>query len=573
MPRLLLCLLLLLLLAGASAATPPRVLMLNSYHPQFVWTAALVEGARAELKDVLPPENLHIEYMDARRFIDDAEHERRYLELLHYRYARFRPDLVLSTDDAALDFLLKHRQTLWPGTPIVFCGVNILRPQRLNGLRLVTGIEEGMEIEGNLSLIKRMQPELRRLVLLADRSSLGRLMTERAREVLALPAYRELLAGTDVAIWDEFTLQELEARLAALPEHSAVLMLAIHRLRDGQYFSYAEQLPPIAERSPAPIYGMWGDVLLGQGIVGGYTNDGFQHGRAAAVMARRILAGAEPLSIPIESKAEYLPRFDYPVLERLGLDLARLPPESIVLRRPVSYYAQHRLLLNSAAAIIAGLVLILVLQQAASRRTAQAKQALAELNAELEERVRQRTEALERQNAELERLNGTLANLAHTDTLTGLPNRREAERRLERLLKRKQQDAGHLALALLDIDHFKHINDDHGHEHGDFVLQGLARLLPALLRPTDLMCRWGGEEFLLLFPDTEPEESQAICERLRAALMATDFSPAPRVSASFGLTSLAPHDSQSSLLKRADMALYRAKDLGRNRVEFEPIRP
>ena len=132
-----------------------------------------------------------------------------------------------------------------------------------------------------------------------------------------------------------------------------------------------------------------------------------------------------------------------------------------------------------------------------------------------------------------------------------------------------------VAIVFLDIDHFKSINDGHGHETGDRVLQQLCSRLRGIIRETDLLFRWGGEEFVILMPHTGPGEGVALGERIRVAVaerpfVASDSSPAVAVTVSLGVagTAAGPIDPDA-LLGRADAACYRAKEAGRNRVEAE----
>ncbi|MBH9577278.1 GGDEF domain-containing protein [Inhella proteolytica] len=158
------------------------------------------------------------------------------------------------------------------------------------------------------------------------------------------------------------------------------------------------------------------------------------------------------------------------------------------------------------------------------------------------------------------------------DALTGLPNRRQMERRLQQELARAQRHAGAGCCVLLaDLDHFKRVNDQHGHDAGDAALRHLAACWLPRLRTEDLLARWGGEEFLLL-PQTLPEQGAAMAERLRAALAEQ---PLPwqggpiALTVSLGLAHSAGRD-RAALLRDADAALYRAKAGGRNRVVLAP---
>jgi diguanylate cyclase (GGDEF)-like protein len=140
----------------------------------------------------------------------------------------------------------------------------------------------------------------------------------------------------------------------------------------------------------------------------------------------------------------------------------------------------------------------------------------------------------------------------------------------ERELARFQRSRHPIGLLLLDIDHFKAINDSHGHELGDKVLVGVANGIKAVLRSQDLIARWGGEEFLAVLPDTNLEQARASAERVRQALMQQRWSfdgQSVAVTISVGVSEFQEGDSLTSAINRADRALYRCKDNGRNRVE------
>jgi len=157
------------------------------------------------------------------------------------------------------------------------------------------------------------------------------------------------------------------------------------------------------------------------------------------------------------------------------------------------------------------------------------------------------------------------------DGLTGIHNRRWLDETLHRLVKRHEQDRGHLAVSLIDIDHFKKFNDTYGHDAGDHVLTAVAKSLAANLRPTDLVARFGGEEFVIIFPETSLADAATVAERVRKAIgsepMETDDgTKLPSVTISMGIAELEVGQTVPSLLKVADSAMYRAKRAGRNQV-------
>lgn len=187
---------------------------------------------------------------------------------------------------------------------------------------------------------------------------------------------------------------------------------------------------------------------------------------------------------------------------------------------------------------------------------------LLDLNAQLDSTQRD----LVRINRELARREAVIREISLTDALTGVGNRRFLDDRLAAESERGRRYGTALALFMLDIDHFKRVNDTFGHEAGDRVLEETGALLRRHLRQSDCAARLGGEEFVVLMPGSSLADATAVAERLRAELAAQIRSDPSSITASFGVASLRADESGSDLLARADAALYRAKNAGRNRV-------
>jgi len=156
--------------------------------------------------------------------------------------------------------------------------------------------------------------------------------------------------------------------------------------------------------------------------------------------------------------------------------------------------------------------------------------------------------------------------LAFSDVLTGLANRRWGEAQLDLELARSERYGGDFAVIVVDIDHFKRFNDVHGHAVGDEVLIGLAATLRRSLRATDRVARWGGEEFLVLAPETPLPAAIELAELLRREVAATDLGSGLFVTISLGVAGWRHGDTRGTLVERADAALYLAKGAGRDRV-------
>ena len=183
--------------------------------------------------------------------------------------------------------------------------------------------------------------------------------------------------------------------------------------------------------------------------------------------------------------------------------------------------------------------------------------------------------ALEASNRRAFALELELHRDSRTDPLTGLDNRRAMEERGGVELKRASRAGAPVSLILCDIDHFKTINDRHGHEAGDAVLRSVAKTLRAALRETDLLSRWGGEEFLAVLVDTDARRAADVAERMRVGVAVTPLDAiADRATISIGVSTVTEvrdvAAAWEALVKEADAHLYRAKSAGRNRVVAQP---
>lgn len=161
--------------------------------------------------------------------------------------------------------------------------------------------------------------------------------------------------------------------------------------------------------------------------------------------------------------------------------------------------------------------------------------------------------------------------LALSDALTGVGNRRALQEHLRAGLSVAERGQQPTSIILMDIDHFKPINDKHGHSGGDQVLVQMAQLLTDQLRASDRLGRWGGEEFMVVAQATPMHAALELAERIRKAVAAFEFAHGDPVTLSLGVTQTLPGDTADSLVHRADKALYRAKNGGRNRVEAQTV--
>jgi diguanylate cyclase (GGDEF)-like protein len=162
---------------------------------------------------------------------------------------------------------------------------------------------------------------------------------------------------------------------------------------------------------------------------------------------------------------------------------------------------------------------------------------------------------------------------AGTDPLTQLSNRFRFDEALAEAIERARRYNMGFCLVLYDVDHFKTVNDTHGHPVGDAVLVRLSRMVSHGVRTPDLVARWGGEEFVILTPGVDGPMARQTAERLRATIQEAVFDVVGTITCSFGVAQYVPGDTAQSVLARADGALYRAKVGGRNRVAIDSEAP
>lgn len=180
--------------------------------------------------------------------------------------------------------------------------------------------------------------------------------------------------------------------------------------------------------------------------------------------------------------------------------------------------------------------------------------------------IRQLTEELDLERHALRQANQSLERLAHVDRLTNVANRLRIEQVLANAISTAQRHGGPLSILLFDIDHFKRINDTHGHDIGDAVLVSVATAVQESLRSSDTVGRWGGEEFIVVAEHTGREAAESLAERLRQLVANLSVPPVESVTISIGVAEWRPGSTEKQMIRNADQAMYIAKESGRNRV-------
>ncbi len=332
-----------------------HVLILNSYHQGFKWSDQIIEGIRTSLLKKYDKINIHIEHMDTKRYPQQD------LDFLVKNYATkyktLNLDLIISADDNAFNFIKKYRTQIAGGAPLVFCGVNSLTKEKLNGLTNYTGVNESADFKGTIDLILKIHPEVKRIISITDLTTSGHINKK------IIDSYRSSYANrVEIIPWDDLSNTELITQLGQLSKGDIVLFTSFFRDRLGQSFEYDEISEDITSASPVPTYGSW-DYNLGHGIVGGMLASGFFQGETAGTFGVQILNGEAASSIPVQWQSPNRIMFDEKVLKRFNISTARLPAEAIISNHTPSFYEEHKNLIlsfSAATLILLGIIIYLV---------------------------------------------------------------------------------------------------------------------------------------------------------------------------------------------------------------------
>lgn len=388
----------------AGKSMSKKVLILNSYHSNFQWSDALVDGIRQGLAGTVSDENIFIEHLDARRFADDTIYYSELNRLMHYKYRHFKPDIIITNDDFAFNFVTLLSGDLFEGIPVVFTGLNAI-PQHAAGSDRYTGVMEGMDVEGNLRLIHTILPDLKKIVIIGGGTVLDQQLLDYLRAWKDEYIFREQIDSLEFSFWVNESRESLMQKASKLGKGDAVLFTSMQKFSDGEYFSYPEHLKQLSSVCNVPIFGMYGAVAVGNGLLGGRLNKPVDQGTDAGRLALQILNGTQPRDIPIIDKLQYEYRFDYRQMKRFGISDSRLPEGSIVEFRPKNFlYSNRYVLISTLIIVMLQLVIIggLIINM---RKRKQAEDQLHKFNLSLEKTISERTAELEQSQTELRQSN------------------------------------------------------------------------------------------------------------------------------------------------------------------------
>ncbi|WP_051294997.1 ABC transporter substrate binding protein [Maridesulfovibrio bastinii] len=337
----------------AQASFNKRALLISSYHPAFPTFLKQVNG----IKSVLDPEGvvLDVEFMDSKRFFTTASYKKFY-DYLNFKLKKLpRYDIVLTADDNALNFILKHRKKLFPETPVVFCGVNdATKAETLKNDDSITGVLESPSFKETIKVIARLRPQTKKIFVINDSTPTGK------SDIASLKSSIESQNKTSMEVLSltKLSWDELGRKLKTLSPSDSIILLSAYRDRDLKQKDFYESLKFISNSTNLPIFHLW-EHGLGQGIIGGKVISQFEQGRLAAKMALKILNGTSPgqISIIEGNKAnKYI--FDDSLVHKYQINHSLLPEDKIIINSEHYLSNQIKHYLTIAVITLTFLVLI-----------------------------------------------------------------------------------------------------------------------------------------------------------------------------------------------------------------------
>lgn len=371
------------------AELPPeqksRVLILNSYHPYYLWSDNEINGIVETLKKSDAKTEPIVEYLDC-KFFPRMDHFEYVRNLFAHKFKGIRIQVIIAADNPSLEFALKYRDEIFPGVPIIFCGINGFEPKMIAGINKISGVAELLDIRGTIEMMLRLHPHTKEIFLIHDYTTTGMATRRQAERDL-----KDLGASVSIRYMKDITTAEMLAQVRNLPPTSLVLALSYSRDSEGRVFDHTQIARLLGEASPVPVYAGH-EERLGFGIVGGSLLGGRLHGAKAAELALAHLGGTPIESIPVYTDKTTRPMFDFKQLERFQIPLGKLPPDSIIINRQPSFYQQNTGLVWAACGTIISLSIIIALMAAnisqkrkATLELAHKAQELEQANAELQE--------------------------------------------------------------------------------------------------------------------------------------------------------------------------------------------
>jgi len=552
-----------------SISEQKNVLIINSYHQGLIWSKDETDGVIDTLKKSDYNLSIFFEDLDWKNYPTD-ENIRHLYDYFIYKYQNKDIDMLIATDDVALEFALKNRENLFSNAPVVFCGVNQKGVTEITrGYKNFTGVIEGIDPTETMKMALSINPSIRDVYILFDNSESGVSTGE-----IVVDKIKSMDMNLNTIPLNNLSYDELIKNVRTFAKDSIILVTTYYSDINGKIVEFQNVSREVSKNSSVPVYHLY-DFGLNNGAIGGTMLSGKLQGESAANLAIRILDGEKPDNISVQSQKTTRKVLDFKQLERFNIQLNEIPKDSEVINKPFSFFDTYRnLVLSILAAFIILISFVLILLFYISKIKKMRKklldnhEELTQIYEELtasDEELRQQFDEILTSNEKIKVTEERLAHLAYHDTLTGLPNKLSLYENTDKNVFLPQN--GKAALLFIDMDHFKYINDTMGHAFGDQLIIKVGERLTSLLKDNCSIYRLSGDEFIIIIQSIKEKKDAEVFASHILAGFEEEFdvlNSVLHISLSLGIVIYPEHgDNVQELLKYADIAMYKAKEAGR----------
>lgn len=500
-----------------------HILILHSYNRSLQWTEDIDRGIRENINDSSNNIKYTIDYMDAKQH-PDKKYQMYLYDFLSKKYYLNSFDLVITTDDAAFNFITTYSNLLSEEIPIFFCGVNNKVDSNLIDKNRITGIIETNDYISTIDVMKDFHPDRNKIVIINDGTITGNANRKNLEAII--PNYENEI---EFEFWQDLNMNELLTKCDNISNNESILLLSFTRDRSFNDFTYDESLKLISDHTEAPIYGLW-DFYLGNGIVGGSVKSGYTQGAVIGEMVTSYINGTPIKELPILSKDLDQYQFDYEKLVKFDIPLKKVPKDAYIINEPYTIvdFIERNIIFIAGVFLLLLIILLMALNIALSKKVLKQEQSH-----------------------------------ARTDKLTGILNRRACFEVLEEKINICKENNTDLTICFADINNLKIINDNFGHEVGDCLIKSISDIFIKNKRALDSVFRLGGDEFLLIFSDTNISQAKNILDNIISQMNAINKSKKNPfiMSFSYGFSTYDEVNCNdvSTLISFADKEMYKHK--------------
>lgn len=510
-----------------------NVLFVSSFEKGIPASISLERGLAKTFETNLQRENLYFEYMDSQKL--ELKSYGFYKDYLKRKYSNIEFDYIICWGFNAIELLTSHRDIFPDSKRVLLEGSKKFLKKELlleSDLRIKTIPDYSATVEEILRI-----KETRKIIVIGTSDKLSRNRVNILKEIIS-----DHPKGIEVEYLLDKNIYEISRELTKADDNTIAFYLLMFSDGFGEKMTPYQISEIICRNSRIPVFSFW-EVLLGSGIAGGNLI-------SFEIIGEEV--GEIVFSGNSKNYEEIFPMntvYDYRALEKWRIDEKKILPSARIINKPPDFFVRYRvetlMLLLTVTFII--IIFFLIYRQFLMKKTNKKFQELYE---------------------EIRRKNQQLNIISELDSLTGLKNRRAIDRLIKNELDRSSRYGTPISILLIDVDHFKRVNDTYGHNIGDVVLSEISQLLKENVRSTDSVSRWGGEEFLILAANINLQETLKFGEKIRRKIEEFNFTEIEGLTVSIGISQHRPGETFNKLYERVDEALYSAKDKGRNRVEF-----